>query len=708
MKLHRPASYMAALALLALALGCLNPKMSLTQTDSLSSDSLETNADSSSTSTIDLRNVALDYDFFSLPDTVKLNEAADLLETARNYQVNEQFVAAGYSFALARMMLTAVRADSLTGESLEFYNDLAAEVEGFYDDYVSRTVELPAEAPAEAIIAGVEEAEGDTVTGPEDIIRIEKGEVDTTSLSQALVYRPSLPNVPLERNRQVNNAIKFFQGKGRKVFTRWLQRAEVIVPQMQAILREEGMPEELVYVSMIESGFNNTAYSYAHASGPWQFIRSTGVIFGLEASYWHDERRDPAKATRAACRYLRKLYLQFGDWNLAIASYNCGERNVERQVNRIGSKDFWKMSRLPRQTRNYVPTYIAAAIMAQKPEEFGFEKVNYRKPDPLDTVLVTEMVDLHIAAQLVGTDFQTLKQLNPALIRWATPPNDTTWLLLPDSTADKFITGWANIPEDQKKRQTVHVVKKGETLSSIAKKYGTTSADIKSLAENKKVKFKKLAVGQEIVIPYAPAGYAKATVEEQIAQAPPKQEKIVYKVRRGDNLNSIAQKFGTTVSAIKKKNNLYKSNKIFPGQNLLIRSARAVEVEPPEEDEPAVAASSQKADNSPANPETHKVKRGETLSTIAAKYGLSVSALQKANKISNPGSLKAGAVLKLSNDADNQNDDAPQTGQYTVRKGDTIAKIARNQGVSVSELLKANGLGKQSIIHPGDKLKIPK
>ena len=709
MKLRRPALYVATLAMFALALGCLNPKLSLTQstTPAPSDTTDDAEQDSTSAPTIDLRNVSLDYDFFSLPDSVKLDEAANLLETARGYQVNDQFMAAGYSFALARMMLATVKADSLTGESLEFYQDLAKEVEGFYDDYVSRTTELPAEAPAEAIIAGVEEAEGDTIAGPEDIIRIEKGEIDTTSLAEVLAYRPNLPNVPLERNRQVDNAIKFFQGKGRKVFTRWLQRAETIVPQMQAIIREEGMPEELVYVAMIESGLNNTAYSYAHASGPWQFIRSTGVIFGLEASYWHDERRDPAKATRAACRYLRKLYRQFGDWNLAIASYNCGEGNVERQIRRTGTKDFWKMTRLPRQTRNYVPTYIACAIMAQNPEEFGFQKVNYRSPDPLDTVLVTEMVDLNLAASLIGSDFQTLKALNPSLIRWATPPNDTTWLILPDSTAEKFVTGWANTPDDQKKRQTVHIVKKGETLTAIAKKYGTTSADIKSLAENKGVKFKKLAVGTGLTIPVAPSNYPKVASDFHVTQELPKQEKIVYKVRKGDTISSIAQKFGTTISAIKKKNNLYKSNKIFPGQKLLIRSSRGGVSEASDEDDaPAVDNATAKAEDTPSRSDTHKVKKGETLGKIAAKYGVSVAALQKENRISNPRSLKVGATLRVPNGQPRDNE-STQIERYTVRKGDTIAKIAREQGVSIANLLDANSLGKQSVIHPGDKLKIP-
>jgi len=338
-------------------------------------------------------------------------------------------------------------------------------------------------------------------------------------------------------------------------------------------------------------------------------------------------------------------------------------------------------------------------MMAQDKESFGFDPVEYRDLDPVDSVLVMEMVDLKIAANLVESDYQTLKALNPALIRWATPPEDSTWLILPDGSAGKFIEGWANVPPEQKKRQTIHVVKHGETLAGIARKYRTTVSDICGVSENKKLKPNRLTVGQEIIIPVAPDDYKESAVEYQVENSPPRQKTVNYKVRRGDNLTSIARKFGTTVSAVKKENNLYRSSTIHPGQTLVIRSSRG-------------GGSSEKDDDDkpipdPPPPEWHKVQKGETMSEIASKYGLGLSVLQRANPGVDPKRLKVGQKLKLPTGSEPKRETSPQFVFYTVRRGDTIGKIAQKYGVSETKLLEANDMNRRTVIHPGQKIKIP-
>ncbi len=672
----------------------------------ISEDTLEVAVDSTqsphpSNSDLLLRSLVFEEELLDTTINSKLEIAARLLETARYYLESDQFATAGYSFTLARMIVSMVDADALDDSTAEFYRDLASDVDHFYDDYVARSPVLPADSPPEAIIAGIEEAEGDTLPTLDEIVQIERGEVDTTALAEAISSVRKLPGVELERNRQVENAMKFFQGKGRKVFGRWLKRAEYNIPFMTKILREEGIPDELVYIAMIESGFNYTAYSSANAAGPWQFIQSTGRIFGLKINWWYDERRDPEKATRAACQYFRKLYLQFGDWDLAMASYNCGEGNVARQIRKTGQRDFWKMSKLPHETRNYVPTYIAAAIMAQNPTEYGFEPINYRLSDPVDSVWVTESVDLKLAASLVGSDYQTLKALNPWCLRWSTPPDEDLWLILPDGTADSFKVAYAAIPEDQRRiAQSIHTVRKGETLAAIAKKYGTTVSEILAVKENRIRKNNTLLIGQEIILPVAPSHYKETASEYKVAaESGSLGKQVTYKVKRGDNLSAIASKFGTTVSAIKANNRLYKSNKIFAGQKLIIQAGKSS----------TATASDEAPPQAQESPTYHVVKKGEVLSEIATKYHVYTKDLMRINDIDDPRKLFVGMKLKLrgSGGDEVQMASASVRDTHVVKRGDTIGKIARKYGKRESELLRANGLSKNSVIRPGEKLRIP-
>jgi membrane-bound lytic murein transglycosylase D len=341
-----------------------------------------------------------------------------------------------------------------------------------------------------------------------------------------------------------------------------MERAEVYVPLLQQILREEGLPEELVYLSMIESGFNPKAYSYAHAVGPWQFIRSTGRIFGLKSDWWYDERRDPVKATYAACKYLKRLYTEFDDWYLALAAYNSGEGRVHRHMRHYNTRDYWELKRLPRQTRNYVPTFLAALTIMKDPEKYGFKKISFKGYSEYDSVLVTECLDLNLVADIIETDYQSLKDLNPAIVRWCTPPTqDSIWLKVPLGTTAMFHEKVATIPEDQKRSWVRHKVRSGETLSIIAQKYRTSMKAIMDIKSNNIRSPHRISAGKYLLIPVPPnkysSGLALASIDYDEEYIPDGRSRVTYTVRKGDNLGLIAQKFGTSVKSLKGWNNLW-------------------------------------------------------------------------------------------------------------------------------------------------------
>ena len=235
-------------------------------------------------------------------------------------------------------------------------------------------------------------------------------------------------DIPIVINAAVEQHMKYFQKTIPKRFKMWLERSGRFTPMMRAILKEHDMPEDLVYLALIESGFNCSAYSRAAAVGPWQFIRGTGRRYGLRIDYWVDERRDPVKSTHAAAKYLGDLYAEFGSWYLAAAGYNAGEGKVRRALKRYNADDFWSISQgrryyLKRETRQYVPKMIAAAIIAKNPEKYGFKEIRYWEPLAYDTVKVHSGTSLGVAAKLAGIQTKELVQLNPELRRWCTPPH---------------------------------------------------------------------------------------------------------------------------------------------------------------------------------------------------------------------------------------------------------------------------------------------
>jgi membrane-bound lytic murein transglycosylase D len=257
--------------------------------------------------------------------------------------------------------------------------------------------------------------------------------------------------IPLTHNSKVEFFIEYFQNKGRPTFSRWLSRSSRYIPMMKEVFKSKGMPEDLVYVAMIESGFQLNARSIANAVGPWQFMSGTGRNYSLRIDQWIDERKEPFKATEAAARYLKELSGIFnGDWYLATAGYNAGENKIMRAIIRYNSNDFWELSRgsyLKRETREYVPKLLAAAIIARDPARFGFSDVAYLPPIEFDTVKIRVRTDLKLVAKLVGTSYANIRALNPGLLHWCTPPNYPDFQLkIPKGTKERFEAEYAKSP----------------------------------------------------------------------------------------------------------------------------------------------------------------------------------------------------------------------------------------------------------------------
>ena len=374
-------------------------------------------------------------------------------------------------------------------------------------------------------------------------------------------------HIPITYNQKVASIIKFFQNEGRSSVQKWLNRMDRYKKIMLPILEKENVPPELFYLAMIESGLNPQAYSYAHASGPWQFISSTGKIYGLKKNWWVDERRDFEKSTHAAAQYLKDLHVKFDDWYLAFASYNCGSGRVRKDIKRNGTTDYWKLSTLPGQTRNYVPNIMAAIFIATDPNRYGFTVI----PEPEMNWTVKDLnksVSLEVLSEISGIEVKELQAFNPELRQGTIPPlkeNETYRFRLPEGFNKNFDSLYSKI-KIEKVEEIVfvdHKVKRGESLWLIARKYGVRIKDIVSI--NKMSNAKYIRPGQRLQIPTE--GYAQYRKNSMVSTS--KSTKIYHTVRRGDTLSEIAMRYRTSIRKIKKWNGL-RSNRIYVGQKLKI------------------------------------------------------------------------------------------------------------------------------------------
>jgi membrane-bound lytic murein transglycosylase D len=413
-------------------------------------------------------------------------------------------------------------------------------------------------------------------------------------------------DVPIPQNERVLAYVELFQGRLRDYIHESLTRGTKYLPMIQGVFKEAGLPLDLAYIPVIESGFKTNALSRASAKGPWQFMRATATEQGLKTDWYVDERSDPEKATVAAAKYLRLLHEMFdGDWHLVLAAYNGGLGRVQRAMKRSGQSDFWTLSAssryLPRETREYVPLILAAIIVAKNPSQYGFE-VHAEEPITYETVTVPRAIDLRRVAEWTGKSIDEIQALNPELRRWTTPLKTEYELKVPEGTATLLTTRLASASPNELVALTWYTVKKGESLATIARKLKVSRLD---LAEANNLSTKsKVRAGQSLVVPRAPAtllatnsrpqaptevaskpitGSAPlASADEPKPAAAPKTapstavaastRTVTYRVKQGDTLFGIAQLFDTTVAKIKSMNRLH-SNRITPGTRLKIAAS---------------------------------------------------------------------------------------------------------------------------------------
>lgn len=529
---------------------------------------------------------------------------------------------------------------------------------------------------------------------------INSSEVSSVDVESKLrqPYKSPLGDVPMTDNKMTKKWMKYFLGRGRHHMDRYLARSSRYIPMMKNVLREEGLPEELVYVALIESGFNSKAHSHANAVGYWQFIRSTGKSFGLRIDGYIDERKDPVLSTRAAAAYFKALYNLFGSWHLSLAAYNTGENRVKNRVMRYYTRDFWELARrraLPRETRNYVPKFIAAATIAKSPEAYGFSSVNYQPPLSYDALEATHPISLKALSASLGVDHQEMKRLNPKF-RGDYVPNysgDKMMIRVPKGYQAQAVAALPAAKMDRPKYvyrdHYYYRVRRGDTLGHIARRHRTTVGTLRRM--NRLGRRSMIRIGQRLKVPER-GGYAKHRVAAKSSSKNADPDATYHTVRRGENLSLIARKYGVSVQKLKQLNRLNKRALLKVGQRLKLREAKPTN-----------------STNQPAGGSSHIVRRGENLTLIAKKYRVSVPALKQANRLGRKSILRVGQKLRIPGrgTASASSRRVAKVVTHKVKRGENLTLIARKYGVSVNALRRANKMNRKSVLFVGKRLKVP-
>lgn len=450
--------------------------------------------------------------------------------------------------------------------------------------------------------------------------------VEIYASRQTTVGDPDL-SIPLVVNPDVEREIASFQGRERAFFLEAYRRSGLYRPMIVEQLREAGLPEQLSWLPLVESGFKERALSRARALGLWQFIASTGYRYGLDRSDWVDERMDPEKATQAAIAYLNALHNLFGDWMTALAAYNCGEHSVLKQIQRqqVSYFDqFWDLyARLPSETRRYVPRFLAVLAILDDPAQYGFELPETYAPVEFETVEIARAAKLESLDGALGLERGTLAKMNPELRRNATP-NRAYPLKVPIGAAQTVLASVDSLPKWEPPQVTtaVHRVRRGDTLSGIAARYGTSVSELMSL--NNLRSAHRISPGQQLRVP----GRGSAPAIDRTPIAPG--QSIAHNVRPGDSLWLLASRYGTTVEQIKADNRLT-GNMLQPGQVLTLRSAAG-----------AAAASAPTPRKG-----AYVVRSGDTLGSIAERNGVALDRLLAANHLSDRSTIYPGQQLQI-------------------------------------------------------------
>jgi len=434
----------------------------------------------------------------------------------------------------------------------------------------------PPALPAYDIQAAAEDEQPGPVTALFSLEELKNSGENDSELELPDVGLP-VSDIPLTLNSKVEYFLYYFQTSGKQSFSRWLSRSSRYIPMMKEILKREGMPEDLVYVAMIESGFQMHARSWASAVGPWQFMSETGRRYALRIDQWIDERKDPVKATTAAALYMKELYTMFkGDWYLAAAGYNAGENKILRAINMYNTSDFWEISRgsyLKRETKEYVPKLLAAAIIAKDPARYGFTDIAYLTPIEYDTVTIPSRTNLDLAAKLSGTTYESIKELNPDLRHWCTPPNYPDYQLkIPKGSKQQFNAEYAKVPEDQRFTERVlysrYNAHKKDSLKSVARRFGTSPAilaELNGLSTKSRIAGKSLLVPVKQTVDFSHEGRtasSKSVAKGSYAK--------YYTIKSGDTLSSLSKRFNVSTKLLTVWNNMKTKVALKPGRRIII------------------------------------------------------------------------------------------------------------------------------------------
>ncbi len=611
-------------------------------------------------------------------------------------------------------------------------------------------------------------------------------------------------DIPMTYNERVQKWIDYFTGRGRGHFERYLSRSGRFIPYMHTVLKQYHVPNDLVYLSMIESGFNTRANSWASAVGPWQFIKSTGAMYGLNSDYFIDDRRDVEKSTHAAAQHLRDLHNEFGDWYLAFAAYNAGAGKVRNAIRRHGT-NFWDMaegSYLRQETKDYVPKILAAATVAKNPSKYGFRNIEYQIPIDYERVKMSSATDLEVAAACAGVDPNLIRLLNSELLRDMTPPQITGYMLkIPRGTKSNFVKRYAALSPAERLRSTEYMVEKGDSLREIANRFDTSENEIakanpddvqvshhkqtkkaKVYGRRGKYKIKKqtftvasyhVSPGDRLMIPKnrsvakadslsddAAAHAAKGRFGIQVAELEKQRPEESIKGKKGKKKQKEEKLIAVADTPTPEPTDLIEApEKSIPVRSDLTddlyESEAKQELEVAKSDLDSAPIRSEKSDlaagtplgfqgkpddvvainevpSSPtdqqlknavqglhvktddlavedtkaetpvvkkqvpkkvAAPSSHKVKKGETLGTVASRYGVSVKDLKTWNQPKLRNGLMAGTTLAVKSNS-------PAVVKYKVKPGDNLATIAQQHATTTKELQKLNGLKSPKIL-PG-------
>ncbi|MGZ4732465.1 MAG: transglycosylase SLT domain-containing protein [Terriglobales bacterium] len=547
---------------------------------------------------------------------------AELIVNAeKEYQAGEDKFKAGDLEASKRNFDRAV--DMLSQSPAEIRSDERIEHE------LDRVLEAVNRPELAALQSDSAEPKQKAEPAPIDEVNDATPPVDPNVKAQAEAeIKATHSELPLMLTDQVAGFINYFSTtRGHETLQHALERGGRYREMIESTLREQGVPQELIYLAQAESGFHPLALSRVGARGMWQFMASRARGYGLQHNLWVDERQDPEKSTRAAAHHLKDLYNQFGDWYLAMAAYNSGPGTVQSAVKRTGYADFWELYRrnvLPKETRNYVPIILAVTIMAKNPSQYGLDDIVPEQPVPYDAVKIDYSVDIRLVAQCIDVSPSTLQDLNPSLLRLTTPKNQTFELRLPAGTRDRYLAAIEPIPVQMRVWWRYHEVAEGDSLVSIARTYRTSAQAIAK--ENHLLAGDDLKAESKLIVPIPPGKHA--ATEDGATYA---RHTTRYRVRRGDTVQTVADNFSLPPTMIRRWNHLR-------GDSL--RGRRIVYVHLPvtpstlPKEQPAPSKSKSDIDLRPAAQkivQRHKVQPGETLISIATTHHTTVEALKRDN-----------------------------------------------------------------------------